>query len=57
MRSIPVTLLRRASVLRVVAPLALMLGYLDLVRGGLTAGPILLVLGYLVLIPAMLLES
>jgi hypothetical protein len=42
-------------VLRVIAPAALLLGYADLVRGGMTAGPVLLVLGYLVLVPAALL--
>lgn len=33
------------------AALALALGYLDLIRGGITLAPILLVLGYCVLIP------
>ncbi len=33
------------------AVLALLLGYLDLIRGGITLAPILLVLGYCVLIP------
>jgi hypothetical protein len=46
---------RRSRVLRIVTPAALLLGYADLVRGGMTAGPVLLVLGYLVLIPATLL--
>jgi hypothetical protein len=46
---------RRLRVLRVIAPAALLFGYADLVRGGMTAGPVLLVLGYLVLVPAALL--
>jgi hypothetical protein len=33
------------------AALSLLLGYADLVRGGITLAPILLVLGYCVLIP------
>lgn len=43
--------------LRVLAPVALLLGFLDLARGGTTAGPLLLVLGYFVLVPAMMLLS
>ena len=38
------------------AILALLLGYLDLVRGGITLAPILLVLGYCVLIPLAILK-
>jgi hypothetical protein len=48
---------RRPGLLRILAPATLALGYLDLVRGGLTAGPLLLVLAYGVLVPAMLLET
>lgn len=33
------------------ATLSLGLGFADLVRGGVTAGPLLLVLGYVVLVP------
>ena len=38
------------------AILALLLGYVDLVRGGITLAPILLVLGYCVLIPVAILK-
>ena len=38
------------------AVLALLLGYIDLVRGGITLAPILLVLGYCVLIPGAILK-
>jgi hypothetical protein len=46
---------RRARTLRLVAAFALLAGYVDLVRGGLTAAPVLLVLGYVVLVPLVLL--
>ena len=36
---------------------SLLLGYIDLVRGGETIAPILLVLGYLVLVPAAILKG
>jgi hypothetical protein len=42
---------------RLLAPLCLMIGYLDLVRGGLTAAPVLLVVGYVALMPLLILES
>ena len=35
---------------------ALLLGYADLWRGGITLGPILLILGYCVLIPLAILK-
>ena len=38
------------------AALSLLLGYADLVRGGITLAPILLVLGYCVLIPIAILR-
>ncbi|HEX5438749.1 MAG TPA: hypothetical protein VFW98_16475 [Gemmatimonadaceae bacterium] len=38
------------------AVLALVLGYADLIRGGITIAPILLVLGYIVLIPIAILK-
>ena len=38
------------------AILALLLGYIDLVRGGITLAPILLVLGYCVLVPVAILK-
>ncbi len=39
------------------ATAALLLGYADLARGGITLAPILLVLGYIVLIPVAILRS
>jgi hypothetical protein len=45
----------RARMLRLVAAFTLVAGYVDLVRGGLTAAPILLVLGYVVLVPLVFL--
>lgn len=39
------------------AAAALLLGYVDLARGGETIAPILLVLGYLVLVPTAILRS
>ena len=38
--------------LALVAVAALAAGYADLIRGGITLGPILLVFGYCVLVPA-----
>jgi hypothetical protein len=38
------------------AVVALAAGYADLIRGGITLGPILLVLGYCVLIPLAILK-
>ena len=38
------------------AAAALILGYLDLIRGGQTIAPILLVLGYCVLVPIAILK-
>ena len=38
------------------AALALVLGYADLIRGGITLAPILLVVGYCVLIPVAILR-
>ncbi|HET7563984.1 MAG TPA: hypothetical protein VFJ96_03235 [Gemmatimonadaceae bacterium] len=46
----------RPAVWWALAALALLLGYADLVRGGITLAPILLVLGYLVLIPIAILK-
>jgi hypothetical protein len=39
------------------AALALLLGYLDLWRGGETIAPLLLVLGYVVLVPLAILKG
>lgn len=48
---------RRALVLRLTAVIALVAGYVDLARGGITAAPLLLVSGYLVLVPLALLDE
>jgi hypothetical protein len=48
---------RRALVLRVAAALALLLGYADLARGGLTGAPLLLVTSYVLLVPLALLTD
>jgi len=45
----------RTWLLRWLAALALLAGYLDLFAGGLTLAPMLLVVGYLVLVPVALL--
>jgi hypothetical protein len=39
------------------AIVALAAGYVDLVRGGITLGPVLLVIGYCVLIPLAILKK
>ena len=61
MRSIFVAPARRVRIMplaaRLLAPLCLVTGYLDLVRGGVTAAPLLLVAGYVVLLPLLILES
>jgi hypothetical protein len=46
---------RRSRVLRAAALALVALGYADLVRGGITAAPLLLVAGYLVLVPIAIL--
>jgi hypothetical protein len=47
---------RRAQLLRALAAAVLLLGYVDLVRGGLVVAPVLLVTGYLLLVPLALLS-
>ena len=47
--------LRRAHGVRAAAAAALILGYADLARGGITAAPLLLVLAYAVLVPIAIL--
>ena len=42
---------RRAHVVRAAAASALLLGYADLARGGITVAPVLLVIAYAVLVP------
>jgi len=46
---------RRPAVLWTLAILTLILGYADLVRGGVTVAPFLLVIGYCVLLPMAIL--
>jgi hypothetical protein len=41
----------------VVAAMALLIGYADLIRGGITLAPVMLVLGYCVLIPLAILKK
>lgn len=42
---------RRAHVLRLAAMLVILVGFFDLVRGGIVLAPLALVVGYLVLAP------
>jgi hypothetical protein len=42
---------RRAHVLRLAAILLILVGFADLVRGGIVLAPLALVIGYLVLAP------
>ena len=46
---------RRAHVLRVAAAAALLIGYADLARGGITVAPVVIVFAYAVLVPAAIL--
>ena len=46
---------RRAQIMRAAAAAALLIGYVDLVRGGTTLAPVFLVTGYMLLVPAMIL--
>ena len=55
MRLISLALERRAHLVRAAAAIALLCGYVDLVRGGRLIAPVLLVAGYLVLVPLALL--
>jgi hypothetical protein len=48
---------RRAMIWWGAAILALLIGYIDLARGGETIAPIMLVLGYIVLVPAAILKG
>ena len=42
---------RRARMLRLAAMLVILVGYVDLTRGGIVLAPLALVTGYLVLVP------
>jgi hypothetical protein len=46
---------RHAQILRAVAAAVLAAGYADLIRGGITVGPVLIVVGYALLVPAVIL--
>lgn len=46
---------RRAWIFWVLAAVALLAGYADLIRGGETLAPILLIVGYCILIPLAIL--
>jgi hypothetical protein len=48
---------RHARAQRALAAGALLVGYLDLVRGGVTLAPVLLVAGYVLLVPLALLAE
>ena len=45
---------RRARVLRLAAMLVILVGFLDLARGGIVLAPLALIVGYLVLAPLSL---
>ena len=47
----------RAIVARVAAPMLILIGYVDLARGGIVLAPLALVIGYVVLVPAALLAD
>ncbi|MEO6525433.1 MAG: hypothetical protein ABIP93_02290 [Gemmatimonadaceae bacterium] len=57
MSSSPSRAVRSAHVVRALAAASLLVGYLDLVRGGVTLAPLLLVAGYVVLVPIALLAD
>ena len=46
---------RRGHIVLAIAAAALSIGYADLIRGGITVGPVLIVIGYAVLVPAVIL--
>jgi hypothetical protein len=46
----------RSGVLWAIALVTLLLGFIDLARGGMTLAPILLVIGYCVLVPLAILK-
>lgn len=46
---------RRGHLVLAIAAAALSIGYADLIRGGITVGPVLIVVGYAVLVPAAIL--
>ena len=46
---------RRGHLVLAIAAAALSIGYADLIRGGITVGPVIVVIGYAVLVPAAIL--
>jgi hypothetical protein len=48
---------RRASASRTTAAIVIVIGYLDLIRGGLVIAPLALVVGYVVLVPLSFLSE
>jgi len=57
MASSPIAPTGRAHGVRALAAVTLIVGYADLVRGGVTVAPLLLVAGYVVLVPLALLAE
>ena len=57
MRLLSLAPARRARLRRALAAAVLLLGYVDLARGGVVLAPVLLVMGYLLLVPLALLSS
>ena len=55
MRRLTLAPARRAQLLRAAAAAALLIGYADLIRGGISAAPVLIVVAYAVLVPAVIL--
>ena len=47
---------RRSGILWAIALVTLLIGFIDLARGGMTLAPILLVIGYCVLVPLAILK-
>ncbi|MEO8563539.1 MAG: hypothetical protein ABI601_15790 [bacterium] len=46
---------RRATLARGAAALALIVGYTDLARGGITVAPVILVIAYVIIVPLAIL--
>ncbi len=55
MRQLTLAPARRGHLVLALAAAALSIGYVDLIRGGITVGPVLIVIGYAVLVPAVIL--
>jgi hypothetical protein len=46
----------RVAIWWAAAALALLIGYADLIRGGITLAPVMLVLGYCILVPLAIIK-